>query len=487
MMQCIPKRIQWTTLNGPSSGPDRYRRGVTVRLCMSASEDNASSSVDAIASSVATTLSIGSSSSNSTSSSPQVTVSSSGAGGNSAAAAAPASEQHLGLSLEAFRHFLSSNPTIAANSLTTEDIKHRVIAPATASTGRAFIHMLEDKVDSSGRPFVAPATTYVLHAWKYKFVEVVLDVLEQHATERPDAYFWFDLFTVDQNKVGSVASLTEAVGFRGPILATRHVLVVLHPWTRPIPLKRAWCLLEMFSSIETAGITLEGKLPRDEAEFFEECVREGDIEGLGAVISRIQAEKAVAFDTDDLDKILSVFRETPGGFDHVNKVVKTFMNDWFTRQLLALSDAADEADSDLFYAVGLAFMTLGDFERGIVSLERTLRIKLAALGDMHPKLAELYSFLGNAYSSKDAPEKAIENFEMSLRINIIALGGEHPQVAAAYNNVGLALEKKGDTKQAVESFKKAVTASGPSNPDAELYASNLERVSASAALAGAGV
>ena len=53
----------------------------------------------------------------------------------------------------------------------------------------------------SGKPFVATATVYISHAWRYSFCEVVVDVMEGHAKDNPDSYFWFDLFTNDQNSV----------------------------------------------------------------------------------------------------------------------------------------------------------------------------------------------------------------------------------------------------------------------------------------------
>ena len=99
------------------------------------------------------------------------------------------------MSIAAFRYFVSAHPEITTSGLTTSDIKQAIVKGETEGTGRSFIYLLEDQVDSTGRPYVALATTFVSHVWTYKFVDVVMDVLEQHAEEHPDAYFWFDLFT----------------------------------------------------------------------------------------------------------------------------------------------------------------------------------------------------------------------------------------------------------------------------------------------------
>ena len=49
-----------------------------------------------------------------------------------------------------------------------------------------------------GNPWCA-ATVFVSHAWRYSFYDIVVDVMEQYAGEFPDAYFWFDLYTNNQN------------------------------------------------------------------------------------------------------------------------------------------------------------------------------------------------------------------------------------------------------------------------------------------------
>ena len=78
------------------------------------------------------------------------------------------------------------------------------IKPETKGTGNLFITQYINQCDAlTGKPLVQPATVFVSHAWRYSFYDLVVDVMEQHAWEHPDAYFWFDLFTNNQNALAS--------------------------------------------------------------------------------------------------------------------------------------------------------------------------------------------------------------------------------------------------------------------------------------------
>ena len=66
--------------------------------------------------------------------------------------------------------------------------------------------------DDAGKPFVAPATVFVSHAWRYRAVDV-FDAMEAFAAQQAvvapgvDVYFWFDLFVNDQHEAVSLPQL----------------------------------------------------------------------------------------------------------------------------------------------------------------------------------------------------------------------------------------------------------------------------------------
>ena len=100
----------------------------------------------------------------------------------------------------AIRKFLDDHQEKISKGMTTSDFNRGIVKDKTKGTNAPFIDLYKDEMDiKTGKPLVAPATVFVSHAWKYPFVEVVVDVMEQYNKRNPDTYFWFDLFTNDQN------------------------------------------------------------------------------------------------------------------------------------------------------------------------------------------------------------------------------------------------------------------------------------------------
>ena len=92
----------------------------------------------------------------------------------------------------------------AVNTSKVIQVNTMFIKPETKGTGNPFITQYINQCDAlTGKPLVQPATVFVSHALRYSFYDVVVDVMEQHAWEHPDAYFWFDLFTNNQNALAS--------------------------------------------------------------------------------------------------------------------------------------------------------------------------------------------------------------------------------------------------------------------------------------------
>ena len=161
--------------------------------------------------------------------------------------------------------------------------------------------------------------------------------MEQYAEDHPDAYFWFDLFTNNQNEVANKDFDWFCSTFRNGIVDIGQVLLVLSPWDDPKPIKRCWCLFEIFNSLEESEVKFSINLPR--AEVAE--LKSGIIKDAGCVIqalSDIQAEKAEAKSESDKEMIFDVIKKSSGGFPYVNKQVKTGLRSWYIDQLKLLID-----------------------------------------------------------------------------------------------------------------------------------------------------
>ena len=79
--------------------------------------------------------------------------------------------------------------------------------------------------------------------------------------------------------------------FRDSIAAIGRVVLVLAPWSDPIPLTRVWCLFEIFSAAKTDGVTLAVRLPPTERPAFEEALA-GSFNVVMDTLVRVQSERA---------------------------------------------------------------------------------------------------------------------------------------------------------------------------------------------------
>ena len=134
---------------------------------------------------------------------------------------------------------------------------------------------------------------FVSQAWSYSFYDVVVDAVEQHAKEHPNAYFWFDLFRNNQNEVASKDFYWFKTTFRGGVREIGEVLLVLSPWNDPMPIQLAWCLFEMFTALEDENVRLHIKIPSNERSMLKSALAQ-DSKYLVQALSDIQAQKAQA-------------------------------------------------------------------------------------------------------------------------------------------------------------------------------------------------
>jgi len=106
--------------------------------------------------------------------------------------------------------------------------------------------------------------------------------------------------------------------------------------------------------------------------------------------------------------------------------------------------------------LGFAYLTRGEFDRGIEYLEKSLEIMLAKLGQGHPSVVRQYGILGSAYLSKGELDRGIEYLEKSLEIMLAKLGQDYPAVAVTYNDLGSAYLSKGEFDRGIEYKEKSL-------------------------------
>jgi hypothetical protein len=185
--------------------------------------------------------------------------------------------------------------------------------------------------DSSGRPLVATATHFLSYTWSYPW-QVVYSALEsfelRHCdlarrdsvgslAEQQQQYYFIDQFSLDQNIMTSKNVLSQEqmqaeiqAKLRHSIQVPGNVLMLLHPWSAPVVLSRAWCLYEVYTAILLGASVQMCFTPEDERGFF--AALERGLFDAKAVCSTVDAMQATATEQADKEMILHRISEDIG-------------------------------------------------------------------------------------------------------------------------------------------------------------------------------
>ena len=85
-----------------------------------------------------------------------------------------------------------------------------------------------------------------------------MEALRSHFAKEEGVFIWFDMFSNNQHEAPALDFDWWSTTFKTAIHSFGRTVMVLKPWNDPITLKRAWCLFEIFCTVQT-GAKFESK------------------------------------------------------------------------------------------------------------------------------------------------------------------------------------------------------------------------------------
>ena len=250
----------------------------------------------------------------------------------------------LGMQSVRFEEFIDKcGGRDALREKSTTQVCEEYLKPMTITKGMSYCHFLLEEISSNDKQSVvtvAPATVFISHAWGSNFLEVV-DAFTNHlrTSGQPDAVIWFDLFSNNQHQTSIRPFEWWCTTFMRFIGDVAHTIVVLTPWRDPIPLTRAWCLWEIYSSVAMQA-KLEIAFTASQQKDFINALT-SDFDSINAMIARINIKNSKAFKEEDRIRILQAVEQSEGGFMAVNQIV--FQQLWKSLTVIA-EEALSQAD-----------------------------------------------------------------------------------------------------------------------------------------------
>ncbi len=128
------------------------------------------------------------------------------------------------------------------------DLRYKILLPRTREAKCAYIQIVSAKQTN----LVQRATHFISHTWQYPFLAVVKSLAELFkGKNKKNIYIWFDALCNNQHVAINRDFEWWTGTFKTAIEDFQHTVLVLAPWKDPIPLRRAWCLFEIYCTAIT--------------------------------------------------------------------------------------------------------------------------------------------------------------------------------------------------------------------------------------------
>ena len=350
------------------------------------------------------------------------------------------------------REFIDANGGEAAfQGLTTDDVKDRFIVPQTQATKLSLFAQMKQAGDAR----IQPATWFVSHAWKYKFLDLVKALEAFFADKGGVVIIWLDLFSSSQHSTFSKPPEWWQQTFVTAIGRMGQMVMVMTPWDNPICLTRAWCLIELYACRSSGGRFDVAFPPAERARFLSEIVDQAG--AFYGMLGKVNTAKSECSRESDRQRIFAAVEGLDGGFRGLDRGVLHTMTEWLQRQLQEeAADAVDkglpQVECDMLGALGSLLQDQGEYDRALPLYEDCLEKRKRILGDDHPHTLDSINNLADLLQDQGEYDRALPMFEDCLEKRKRVLGDDHPHTLKSIQNLALLLKRH----SSAEMFKSAM-------------------------------
>jgi tetratricopeptide (TPR) repeat protein len=380
----------------------------------------------------------------------------------------------LGLKLSYFEEFVKQcGGKDSFRDLTTNGVCKQFVLPMTLHAENSLCSVLS----AQGDPAVAIASVFISHSWKCLFLDI-LDALLHQFHDQPDIVVWFDLFSNNQHSTWIRPFEWWCGTFRSAIAEFGHVVMVMAPWSDPIPLTRAWCLFELYCIADTPNGKFEVAMSRSEQAKFLDSVSEDPEAELNNMLAAIDCERSECNKPADRDAIFAVVREVIG-FMNINKIVFEQLRNW----MISVTEAAVQAEpvenrKILFeHTLAQIYRHQGMYDKAEPLFASCVEQRTQSLGDMHPDTLTSTECLALLYSAQGKYLQAEPLFLSCLARRAHVFGEMHPSTLSLVNDLGLLYTNQGKYDAAetlcISCLEKRKVLLGEDHPDTLRSTNNL--------------
>ena len=391
-----------------------------------------------------------------------------------------------GISLDGLLHMVELlGPRLTAET-TTSDVCHAFIKPMTTPAGWADEATLTDaaqrwykhsyvhgasgerrseppggtrslcvlwSAEAATAHMVGAPTHFLSHAWTYKFLNLV-EALRSFVASRPEGsppvFFWFDVFAIDEHATQSLPREWWGSTFKEAIRLIGQTVMMISPWSEPLPLRRAWCIWELFCT-ESVGAPFDVCLGPAEAAAFEAAILAEEWEQIAAAFAAVDVGSAEAGNERDKAMIMEQAEAGAGGLEGLNATAVGTLRRWFVGYVVELGRRARSTGgaegASAMMAVANALDSMGAQEEAI-ELQKALVAAWEEMGDEANAVVARYNLTGSLWRLGRFAE-ARPLLEAVLADCMERHGAEHRMTLDVRGNLAVCMKNMGDAEGAM--------------------------------------
>ncbi|KAI8620354.1 hypothetical protein BC830DRAFT_1164628 [Chytriomyces sp. MP71] len=320
---------------------------------------------------------------------------------------------------------------------TTAQVNAEFLQPLTKSTGLSLCAQYITSDDPSLKYVSKDAKFFISHAWSFQFLDV-MDALITFFKENRLAMseiVWLDLFSNSQWNTASKPFEWWQNTFMNAVKRIGNVVLILEPWSAPLPLTRAWCIFEIYACVATRSLFHVAMTPKQRDKFMTTLRNEPD--RFHGILANTSCERSEAFKPSDKESIFSVIRATIGFTKLDQMVFSTFAN-WTEEQMKQrIADTArNEIESTDWQCALAGFYKLqGKLYQAEVIYRRCLEMHTYIFGEKHEDTLVTLNDLATLLFSAGKFQDAEPLYARCLDIQKEHLGHSHPYTIGTISNL----------------------------------------------------
>eukprot|EP00964_Phaeocystis_antarctica_P052955 scaffold31025_cov61-Phaeocystis_antarctica.AAC.2 len=321
-----------------------------------------------------------------------------------------------------------------------------------------------ERLQSRKSPHVGEATVFVswfLDTPIATLLDALANFLKEKGLRAEDTFFWVCDNVIRQTNVGpDLAFLGDCVSAIG------HTVLLLEPWNDPQPLKRAYCIKEVYHT-QVSGATFDMVMSTAQQQAFERALVDpwGGFDSIEEGLSRVDVRQADCRNAKDKADILDEL-EKGVGFDKCNTLVVGLLREALVAQgraALGRLSAAERTGSALFINLARLLEEMGKleeakllYEEQLQASKETMRVNRETLGDKHPDTLESIHATGWLLQELGELEEARPLLEEALQGQRETLGNRDSDTLFSIFFVANLLREQGKLVEATPLYTEAL-------------------------------